>query len=87
MPDPTHLASFHHPSRSGDEWTRSTETDKLPTQVLVYGEIAVSILSILIGCWTLEQTRQEKRDKGYKVSRGFCHCSGTWSPLGALVSL
>ena len=61
----------------------STETAKLPTQILVYGEIAISVLSILIGCWTLEQTRQEKNAKGYKVCPGFCHCSSTWSPLGA----
>ena len=43
------------------------------------GELALAVLSILIGCWVLEQTRQERHANGYKV----CRCVSIAAALGA----
>ena len=52
------------------------------------GELGVAFLSILIGCWTLEQTRQEHNDRGYKVCRAFCPCKQRhFEPPGRPISL
>ena len=45
------------------------------------GELAVAFLSIGVGCWTVEQTRQEAYGDGVKVCQDFTHYGPTYSAL------
>ena len=49
--------------------------------MLVIGELAVAFLSIMVGIWTVEQTRQEAHGGGVKVCQDFSHYGPTYSAL------